>query len=82
MHGGWRWPNQGCHTGEHKAHQTSDLLPVVRPWISHNLSGPQFFLIYKMIKSLKSLKVNIRQNPDTELPSAVGQPALCLFHVQ
>lgn len=59
-----------------------DLLPVVRPWISHNLSGPQFFLIYKMIKSLKSLKVNIRQNPDTELPSAVGQPALCLFHVQ
>lgn len=35
-----------------------------------------------MIKSPKSLKVNIQQNLDTELPSALGQLALCQAHEQ
>ena len=34
--------------------------------------------IYKMIKSLRSWKVNIQRNVDTELPSALGQPALAV----
>lgn len=50
------------------------LLPVVRPWASRNLSGPQFFfLIYKMIESFKSLKVSIQQNPASVLPCRVSR---------
>lgn len=52
----------------------------VRPWASHNLF--KFQIKKKSIKSLKSLKVNIQQNPDTGLPSVLSQRALFLFHIQ
>lgn len=41
MHSRWRWPNQSSHTVKQRRFRPLTLLPSVRPWASHDLSGFQ-----------------------------------------